>query len=130
MDDYFQHMFEDPEFVSVWVDLCEVEGVDSTTLGLLAKLALKVKAKFGFAPAIYSRDPGITRLLKSMAFHRLFELHEESCSNPEDIAEIPSVKGSEESVKQQVIEAHRILMGISDENRDRFKDLLTALERN
>ena len=130
MDDYFQHMFEDPEFVSVWVDLCEVEGVDSTTLGLLAKLALKVKAKFGFAPAIYSRDPGITRLLKSMAFHRLFELHEESCSNPEDIAEIPSVKGSEESVKQQVIEAHRILMGISDENRDRFKDLLTVLERN
>jgi anti-anti-sigma factor len=130
MDDFFQHMFEDPEFASVWVDLCDVEGIDSTTLGLLAKLALKVKEKFGFEPAIYSCDPGINRLLKSMAFHRLFELHEEACSNPEDIAEIPSVKGSEDSVKQKVIEAHRVLMGISDENRDRFKDLLTALERS
>ena len=60
----------------------------------------------------------------------MFELHEESCRNPEDIVEIPSVKGSEESVKQKVIEAHRVLMGISDENRERFKDLLTVLERS
>lgn len=130
MDDFFQHMFEDSEFVSVWVDLCDVEGLDSTTLGLLAKLALKAKNKFGFEPAIYSCDPGINRLLKSMGFHRLFKLHEESCSNPEDIAEIPIVKGSEESVKHKVIEAHRVLMGISDENRDRFQDLLTVLERS
>lgn len=130
MDDFFQHMFEDPQFVSVWVDLCDVEGIDSTTLGLLAKLALKVKDKFGFKPAIYSCDPGINRLLNSMGFHRLFELHQESCNNPEHIAEIPGVKSSEDSVKQKVIEAHRVLMGMSDENRDRFKDLLTVLERS
>jgi anti-anti-sigma factor len=130
MDDFFQHMFEDPEFVSVWVDLCDVEGIDSTTLGLLAKLALKVRDKFGFKPAIYSCDPGINRLLNSMGFHRLFELHQESCSKPEQIAEIPGVKSSEDSVKQKVIEAHRVLMGISDENRDRFKDLLIVLERS
>lgn len=129
IDDYFEQMFADPNFASVWVDLCEAEGIDSTTLGLLAKLALKVQEKFGFAPAIYSCEPGINRLLRSMAFHRLFVLHEESCSNPEDIEEIPAVLGSEDSVKQKVIEAHRVLMGVSDENRERFKDLLTALER-
>ncbi len=129
IDDYFQHMYEDPNFASVWVDLCEAEGIDSTTLGLLAKLALKIKEKFGFEPAIYSCDPGINRLLKSMAFHRLFDLHEEACRNPENIAEIPTVQGSEESVKNKVIEAHRVLMDISEENRERFKDLMTALER-
>lgn len=129
IDDYFQQMYEDPHFVSVWVDLCDAEGIDSTTLGLLAKLALKIKDKFGFEPAIYSCDPGINRLLKSMAFHRLFDLHEEACSNPENIEEIPTVLGSEESVKNKVIEAHRVLMDISEENRERFKDLMTALER-
>lgn len=128
IDDYFQQMFDDQNFASVWVDLCEAEGIDSTTLGLLAKLALKVKESYGFEPAIYSCDPGINRLLRSMGFHRLFQLHEESCNNPQDIAEIPIVEGSEESVRQKVIEAHRVLMGISDENRDRFKDLLNALE--
>ena len=129
IDEYFQQMFEDPEFASVWVDLCDAEGIDSTSLGLLAKLALNVKERFGFAPAIYSCEPGINRLLKSMGFQRLFELHEEACFNPEDISEIPTVQGSEQLVKEKVIEAHRVLMGISDENRARIKDLMNALER-
>lgn len=130
IDDYFQHMFDDPEFASVWVDLCEAEGIDSTTLGLLAKLALQVDERFGFKPAIYSCDPGITRLLKSMGFQRLFELREEVCSSTANVDEIPLVEGSEEAVKQKVIEAHRVLMGLSDENRVRFRDLMTALEHS
>ena len=130
IDEYFQHMYEDPAFASVWVDLCEAEGIDSTTLGLLAKLALEVKERFGFEPAIYSCDPGINRLLKSMGFQRLFELHEEVCNDPEDISEIPAVDGSEQAVKEKVIEAHRVLMNLSDENRTRFKDLMGVLERS
>ena len=128
IDDYFQHMFEDPEFASVLVDLCDAEGIDSTTLGMLAKLALTVQERYGFKPAIYSCEPGINRLLQSMAFNQIFEVHEEACSNPEVVQEIPTVPGSEEAVKTKVIEAHKLLMGISEENRERFKDLITALE--
>ncbi len=79
IDDYFHHMFDDPEFASVWVDLCDAEGIDSTTLGQLAKLAIQTQERYGFRPAIYSCDPGINRLLKSMGFQRLFELHELPC---------------------------------------------------
>jgi anti-anti-sigma factor len=129
IDEYFQRMFEDPDFVSVWVDLCDAEGLDSTTLGLLAKLALRVQEKFGFRPAIYCCDPGINRLLRSMGFQRLFELHEEACCATEDIREIPLVQGSEQAVREKVMEAHRILMGISSENRARFRDLMAVLDR-
>ena len=128
IDEYIQTMFADPEFASVWVDLCDAEGIDSTTLGLLAKLALQVKERFGFQPAIYSCEPGINRLLRSMGFQDLFELHEEACANPEEISEIPQVDDNEAAVKEKVIEAHRILMGLSEENRARFKDLMSALE--
>lgn len=128
IDEYFQTMFADPGFVSVWLDLCNAEGIDSTTLGLLAKLALAVDEKYGFHPAIYSCDPGINRLLRSMGFQRLFELHEELCANPEEIREIPLVQGSEEAVREKVVEAHRVLMGLSEENRARFQDLMKVLE--
>jgi anti-anti-sigma factor len=130
IDEYFQKMFEDPDFTSVWVDLCEVEGIDSTTLGLLAKLAIKVKERYGFQPAIFSCEPGINRLLKSMGFQRLFELREESCANPDEVSEIPRVSGDESEVKEKVIEAHRVLMGLSEENRDRFQDLMAVLEHS
>lgn len=130
IDDYFQRMYDDPEFASVWVDLCEAEGIDSTTLGLLAKLALNVKDKFGFLPVIYSCNSGINRLLKSMGFQRLFELREEICGVLGSVDEVPMVGGSEEKVKAQVLEAHRVLMDLSEENRARFEDLMVVLEHD
>ncbi len=130
IDDYVQRMLDNPDFASVWVDLCDAEGIDSTTLGLLAKLALEVRARYGFTPAIYSSNPSITRLIKSMGFQRLYDLHEDACANPECIDCIPLVKGSEASVRDKVIEAHRVLMGLSEENRARFKDLMVVLERS
>jgi anti-anti-sigma regulatory factor len=129
IDDYFLHMFEDPNLVSVTVDLCEAEGIDSTTLGLLAKLALQFKQRFGQNPALYSCNPGINRLLGSMAFGKIFDIREESCHSPDDIRDIPALSDDTEAVRDKVIEAHRILMDISEENRDRFRDLMTALEQ-
>lgn len=130
IDDFIQRMFSDPEFVSVWVDLCDTEGLDSTTLGLLAKLALEVQDRYGFQPAIYCCNPGLNRLLQSMGFHRLFDIREEVCGSPAGIDEIPHIEDSESAVKEKIIEAHRVLMGLSDENRDRFRDLMEVLERS
>ncbi len=129
IDDFFQAMFDDPNFASVWVDLCKAEGLDSTTLGLLAKLAITARDRFGFQPAIFSHDPNINRLLKSMGFLTLFELHEERCDNPANMREIPRVRDSENDVREKVIEAHRVLMDLSDVNRARFRDLMVALEQ-
>jgi len=128
LDDYLAQMLSDPAFASVWIDLCDIEGLDSTTLGQLAKLALQVRERYGFRPAIYCCEPGINRLLRSMGFERLFELHEKTCCNTGPEEAIPLVRGSEDAVRQRVIEAHRVLMGLSDENADRFRDLMDVLE--
>ncbi len=129
IDDYLDHMFEDPEFQSVMVDLCEAEGVDSTTLGLLAKLALRARKQYGLTPVIYSCRMGINRLLQSMAFGKLFDIRQESFVNGEVIQEIPAVSGDPDEVRDKVIEAHRVLMDMSEENRERFRDLVTSLEK-
>ena len=63
-----------------------------------------------------------------MGFQRLFELHEEVCGTSEFGDEVPSVDGSEDEVREKVMEAHRVLMDLSDENRARFKDLMAVLE--
>ncbi|MEQ8514029.1 MAG: anti-anti-sigma factor, partial [Chromatocurvus sp.] len=97
--------------------------------GQLARLAQRVYTRHGFRPAIYSCDDGINRLLHSMGFKRLFDLHEDACSDSTvDVEDIPLVPGSEDVVKDRVIEAHRALMGVSDENAERFRDLMAVLE--
>ena len=84
IDDYFEHMYEDPALESVLVDLCGARGIDSTTLGLLAKLALRFKKQFGEKPIIYSNDSGINRLLDSMAFRKIFDIREQDCEDTAD----------------------------------------------
>lgn len=129
IDDYLEHMFEDPEFQSVLVDLCEAEGIDSTTLGLLAKLALRARRQYGMRPVIYSCRDGINRLLQTMAFGKLFDIRQDRFVNGEVIKEIPTVDEDPEVVREKVIQAHRVLMDISEENRERFTDLVTVLEK-
>jgi anti-anti-sigma factor len=130
IEDYVAQMLADPGFRSVWVDLCDAEGLDSTTLGQLAKLALAVYERHGFRPALFCCDPGINRLLRSMGLDRLFEMHEKTCCATGCDQAIPMVPGSEDAVRQQVLEAHRVLMGVSPENRARFSDLVSTLERS
>lgn len=130
VDDYFDQMFANPGLDSALIDLSEAEGVDSTTLGLLAKLALRFRQRFNLKPAIYSSNPGINRLLHSMAFGKLFDIREESCNSADAIADIPTVSANPERAREKVIEAHRVLMDISDDNRERFKDLMAVLEQS
>ncbi len=130
IDDYLGRMYEDRGFESVVVDLCEAEGIDSTTLGILAKLALRVQKQYGFKPVIYSSNPGINRLLQSMAFGRIFDIREEVCGAPGTVAEVPAVSEDVVAVKNKVIEAHRVLMDLSEDNRERFQDLMDVLEQS
>ena len=129
LDQYFQSMFAEPGFMSVWVDVTEADGLDSTTLGMLAQLAIQTKERFDFRPAIFSTNPSIDRLLDTMGFDQLFERRSERCNTDTAIQEIPAVPCEAGEVKLQVLEAHRTLMSMSDDNADAFKDLVSTLER-
>ena len=50
LESYLDNMFLDNDFEAVFVDLTDAEGVDSTTLGLLAKISIVSQANFGFMP--------------------------------------------------------------------------------
>lgn len=129
LDEYFEDMFSSLDFSSVIVDLTEADNVDSTTLGLLAKLALMAKNRFQFVPVILSTNPDITRVLQSMGFDRVFRIRQHPLSNDQDLGELPQVEGSEGAVKQKVLEAHRVLMGLNDSNKAKFRELVSMLEK-
>lgn len=63
-----------------------------------------------------------------MGLDRLFEIQEETCCAAGCQA-IPMVPGSEETVREKVLEAHRVLMSVSAENRARFSELVAQLEK-
>ncbi len=128
VDEYLEKMFKDEGFRSVIVDLSETDNIDSTSLGLLAKLSIQTERRFAFRPTLISTRRDITRILLSMGFDEVFDLVEEPLEHPEQLAELPELIASEQDVRQKVLEAHRTLMSMNEKNRDTFHDLVAALE--
>jgi anti-anti-sigma factor len=128
-DAFIESMFGAKDFVSVTIDVCEAEGMDSTTLGLLAKIAIKAKQQHDLTPTIISTNPSITRLLESMCFQRIFDIRSQEPESCEEFGEIAASVSSEAEVQARVLEAHKTLMGVSEENAQCFRELVHMLEQ-
>lgn len=128
LDDFLEHMFAAPNFASVIIDLTEAENIDSTTLGQLAKLAITAEHRYGLVPVLLSTNANITRIIDSMGFARVFDIRHEPLSTEKQLGELPMAHGTENGVREKVIEAHRVLMGMNENNRAQFNELVCALE--
>ena len=128
IDEYFNEMFSSPNFVGVLIDLSDAEGIDSTSLGLMAKLAVQAQQNYHLVPIIYSPNPSITRLLDSMGFNKVFEIHQKIDQPCDDLGELPVVNADEECVRNKIIEAHKVLMTLNEENHETFSALVSTLE--
>lgn len=128
IDAAIDRISENPNFRSLVVDLTETDHLDSTTLGMLAKLAVKAKAKSHFLPSIVSTNPDVTRIVESMGFESVFLITDVPIESEEALDELDQRPFEEEEMRQTVLNAHRILMDINENNRDKFRDLVDALE--
>ncbi|MBL4610194.1 MAG: anti-sigma factor antagonist RssC [Pseudomonadaceae bacterium] len=130
LDAYIEKIFSVLTFNAIIIDLTETDGIDSTSLGLLAKLSILSRQKVGFLPTLVSTQDDMNRLLQSMGFDQVFNIVSEVTPSASELEDLPGQELSEELVKDKVLEAHRILMNLNDHNREAFRDLVNALESN
>lgn len=128
LDSIIDSMVADPSFLTAIVDLTETEIIDSTTLGLLAKIAIAAESRSHYLPTLVSTNPDVTRIVRSMGFDKIFIIVGEPATRVEELEEIPILKASEQEVREQVLVAHKVLMSMNSRNQDEFKNLVRALE--
>lgn len=128
LEDYLDEMFLDGHFKTVLIDLSDAEGVDSTTLGQMAKISIVSQDKFGLIPSIITPNEDITRILLSMGFDRVFYLISEMPEKISDLSELTCEQVNEEEMRAKVIAAHEILMGLNDDNKIAFQELVDCLQ--
>ncbi|MDN3649046.1 STAS domain-containing protein [Reinekea marina] len=132
IDNCLQLMIQDPKFSSVIVDVTEAEGIDSTSLGLLAKISRVAVSKMDELPTLISSNPDITRVLETMGFrNRVFVIvtsaEVDNVSLP--LTEAKVIPADEQSAQARVLEAHKILMTLNDHNKVAFKELVECIEQ-
>lgn len=125
---YLEQLFRKADFDDILVDLTEASCIDSTCLGLLAKVANFTRERFDRKPILFSTRADITEVLDCIGFDQAFTICDKAEALGEDIHEIASSNpGSERDLAQTVLEAHRILCEMNDANRAQFKDVVEAI---
>ncbi|WP_231758156.1 STAS domain-containing protein [Microbulbifer elongatus] len=127
-DSFIDRMFSQSDFRSVVFDMHDTDGVDSTTLGLMAKIAFRSEASDGGKPLVLCDDRGLLHLLDSMGFDDLMDFSSEADAYQAEPAPLKCDAPDEQSAREMVLEAHRVLMSMNKENADTFRDLVHALE--
>lgn len=128
LDKLFEQVFNDNDINSIVIDLSRADNLDSTTLGLLAKIAVKASVKGLGQPSIISSNRDITLLLESMGFRQYFIILDHPLTSQEDLQEVPQLAGSESHIRSQVLDAHLTLMSMNEHNKEAFKSVVQALE--
>ncbi len=64
-----------------------------------------------------------------MGLDDVFNLVQEPLEHTWQLGELDCQAATEEQMRSQVLEAHRILMDMNDNNRASFEDLVSALEQ-
>ncbi len=130
ISDYIEKIFSGDKPREIYVDLIEAEGLDSTTLGLLTKLALHCRASLGMKPKLMCVNPGILRVLESMALDELFDILMSGDTADLEVREMDTVDADEDQIRQQVLDAHKILVEHNPGLWSEFVDLIATLEED
>ena len=125
---YIDSIFQRGDATEVLVDMLDATGVDSTTLGLLAKLAIYCNRQFNLRPKLFCNNDGINHTLRVMSLDDVFDLYEGPAGKGGQWLELPCDDSDEESCRLRVLEAHRLLIELNPDNRDDFIDLIRSLE--
>ncbi|GGO81136.1 hypothetical protein GCM10011348_19490 [Marinobacterium nitratireducens] len=128
LDRHLEQMLAVGDIEHILVDLTETDTIDSTTLGLIAKLAVFARRLSLEQPTLVSTNEDITRILLTMGFDRIFLLLESLPTSLVDLQRVPFVQESEAAVRERIIDAHKVLMNLNESNREAFVDLVSALE--
>jgi anti-anti-sigma factor len=127
-DQFIDTMFNQESFSTVLFDLSEAEAIDSTTLGLMAKISLQGQERHGVTPVVLSTNPSINRVLETMGFHEIFHIVGELETPVTPSQPLIADVSEEARVREKVLEAHKILMAINPDNRETFRNLVKMLE--
>ncbi|MBE6365995.1 MAG: STAS domain-containing protein [Lentisphaerae bacterium] len=112
------------------IDLENCEAMDSTFMGVLTMLALKLR-KFGSQVMLIGASEVLLKLLRDLGVAKLFKLAEEKGNTSGNGVSLPTGGRSDMlTTAQTVAEAHRALVGADSANAEKFKQVIEFADQD
>jgi anti-anti-sigma factor len=118
-----------PEIQGVVVDLQETDFIDSTCLGLLARVATPKPRTQRERPVIVSTHADINQLLETMGFDHAFVRLQSAGVTATDFGRTTEPAGTSAGPDRQLIlDAHRVRCDLNEKNRQLFRNVIELLD--
>jgi len=124
---FISELFKDDTVADILVDLRETDFLDSTSLGILAKMAGFIFSKFERKMTVISTHPDINDLLINTGFDQIMFIVDQPEYFVSHLNEITELGDVEKNMAKMMLEAHKALMDISDENKKEFRTVVEML---
>lgn len=129
VDRFLQRLFAAGLPAGFVVDLTETKSIDSTNLGLVARIAERMRKGGGSRVTIVCDQPDINYVLTGMGFDAVFRIVESSKPLPGEVQVLTESEADCNAVADVVLQAHRMLMAMNEHNREMFRDVVAAIEQ-
>lgn len=115
------------------IDLADCELMDSTFMGTMAGIALRLRELGSGGLSVLHPNPRNRSLLENLGLDHLFsfDLPEGSKAAPRQVAQekIPPAVTDSASQQATILSAHEALVEADPENEERFRDVLDLLKQ-
>lgn len=129
IQNFVDHLIDDQRVSGLVFDLSCASSLDSTNLGLMARVNERLVSKGAANSVIISGNEDIDVVLRSMGFDRTFELlpaDGHACAPDVEAIETPSPSSVE--LKRTMLDAHQALVRMSEAGRKEFEAVVACLE--
>ena len=129
LDKLLSKIEQQSNVVGAIVDLTQTTFIDSTVLGILAKLGLKLKQIHQIQAVMLSTNPDMTTLANSMGLGQVFVILN-YCGDPKVCTrEFMEEHITHNAMLTTVLDAHKTLMKLNESNQNMFEPLVKQLQK-
>lgn len=115
------------EFV---IDLRPATYLDSTSLGLIARMARYMKDKSDEKLVIISLNEDVNQILNSVQLDSIANIVDSWKNLPEQFIDSELITEQVQSNREMIIKSHQELAKINEDNRKKFTAVIESLEKN
>ena len=127
LGDFLDGLFARTDYDNILVDLTEAHSVDSTSLGLLARIANFSRERFAHKTTLLSTNPDVNQILDNMGFYEIFDIIETGDTVSMALRQLSIEGPCKDDLTRIVYEAHRTLSDLNPRNQEAFKNVLDNL---
>ncbi|MGC4087717.1 MAG: STAS domain-containing protein [Polyangiaceae bacterium] len=130
IQNFVDHLIEDGSVSGLIFDLSSASSLDSTNLGLMARVNERLIDKGAANSVIISGNEDIDVVLRSMGFDRTFDMLSSDANGDDFVSEtIETPSPSSVELRRTMLDAHHALVRMSDTGKREFEAVVACLEK-